>query len=1131
VLLARDVEGYRNLVKLSSIGYLEGFFYRPRIDREVLQKHSEGLIVSSACMAGEIANHLLAERWDAARETASWYANLFPGRYYLEVQAHTSPGQNELNERVFKLASELGLPVVATNDAHFLRSGDHDAHDVLLCIGLGKDRSDQSRMHYDRGLYFKGAPEISAHFPERPDVLENTLAIAESVNVGFKKQYHVPSFPLPEGFSDEGVLLREMTVTRAKKRFGDPLPDHIRDRLEYELSVIANPKTDYSGYLLITQDFINWAKDRGIPVGPGRGSAAGSLVAFVLGITDVDPLQFDLLFERFLNPDRVSMPDIDVDFCYERRGEVIEYVRSKYGKDSVGQIITFGTMKSRAVIRDVGRVLGFEPSETDRLAKLVPNAPNNSLTVAEAVARIPELHTLYESDARVRQLLEYAQVLEGLARHASVHAAGIVIAPGPLQEYVPVCTQPTRGAGQSDADAEAEGVLVTQWDMNALEEAGMLKMDFLGLKTLTVIHDAVRAIREKHGALRQPESGAVYNDVLELPLDDPAVYQMLARGGTTGVFQFESPLATDKLRAMHCDRFEDLIATNALIRPGPLDSGMTDVYIRRKTGREKVRYPHPKLQDVLESTYGVITYQEQVMRMAQVLAGFTLAEADVLRKAVGKKDDELLRKEVAKFVERAVSHGVEQRTADEIADQVVTFGRYGFNRSHSVAYALLSFQTAWLKCHYPAEFMAALLSSVVDKTDDVVHYIAECRDLARTVPHRPNGIRVLAPDVNQSGWKFTAVSDEEIRFGLGALRGVGAGAVESILATRTQDGPFRSLFDLVERVDLRLAGRRVMEALIQAGACDSFGHRAQLMAGLEVAVREAQLREADREAGQASLFDMLAPAAATAATQRSEPALPEVPRWPESERLAREKEILGFFISGHPLEKYDDLVRVYHEVNTAALKSHRDQKVELACVATNVSRQLSKRNGTEWARITVEDFFGTATVLAFGDAWELSHDVLVQDTPVLIRGSVSGRERDEESPPIFLDSAEPLSALWNNTQLGLEITVSGPSESDLAAAAAILRARPGNATVYVRWTMPATEEAAPAVALSTLMAAGNAENGGGVATMAPPERKLTKETSVRLRARAFQVALGQELLTELRDVLGRDAVRLVRNGV
>jgi DNA polymerase III subunit alpha len=1085
VLLARDPEGYRNLVRLTSIGYLEGFYHKPRIDREVLAQHASGLIVTSACMAGEVARHLLADRWAEAKEAAEWHANLFDGRYYLEVQAHDTPGQRELNERVFRLADELGLPVVATNDAHFLRADDHEAHDVLLCIGLGKDRSDPNRMHYDRGLYFKTPAEIAERFADRPDVLTNTLAIADTVNVAFEQRYYVPSFPLPADVSTEAELLRRMAFESAAQRYGEPLPDHIRERLEYELGVISNPKADYAGYFLITADFINWAKLHGIPVGPGRGSAAGSLVAYVTGITDVDPLEFDLLFERFLNPDRVSMPDIDIDFCYERRGEVIEYVREKYGRDSVGQIITFGTMKSRAVVRDVGRVLGFEPSETDRLAKLIPNAPNNSLTVAEAAQQIAELRALVDADPRVAQLVEYATVLEGLSRHASVHAAGVVIAPGPLHEYVPVCTQSTRGSGGESGD---ENVLVTQWDMIALEQAGMLKMDFLGLKTLTVIHDAVEWIRRRHGTLRHPETGVEYARIEDVPLDDAGVYDMLARGGTTGVFQFESSLATDKLRAMKCDRFEDLVATNALIRPGPLDSGMTDVYIRRKLGRERTSYPHPRLEEVLASTYGVMTYQEQVMRMAQVLAGFSLAEADVLRKAVGKKDAELIRKEVARFVERAVANGVERRTANEIAEQVVTFGRYGFNRSHSVAYALLSYQTAWLKKHYPAEFMAALLSSVVDRTDDVVHYIAECRELSRYIPAHPDGVRVLPPDVNESDWKFTPTAKDQIRFGLGALRGLGEAAVGSILDARHSGGAYRSLFDLAERVDMRAVGKRSLEALILAGACDSFGHRSQLLAGLDMVVREAQLRQSERASGQASLFDLGGPAAD--APPRPEPQLPDVPRWPESERLAREKEILGFFISGHPLERFRDELAVFGQVSTAVLKQFRDQKVELACVVTAVSRQISKRNGSEWGRITVEDFAGTASVLAFGDIWEQYHDLLTQDSPVLIRGQVSGRDRDEDAPPIFLDSVVPLASVRTNGSLAVELALlPGADESALEAATAAFAANPGTSPLLVRWC--------------------NGEE-------------------IRFRSRSIQLAPTEALLHELRELFGAEHVRLVR---
>ncbi|HUF12510.1 MAG TPA: DNA polymerase III subunit alpha [Longimicrobiales bacterium] len=1093
VLLARDAEGYRNLVKLTSIGYREGFYHRPRIDREVLAAHSGGLIVTSACMAGEVARHLAEGDRARARDVAAWYAELFDGRYYLEVQAHGTPGQDALNAQVFELAAELGLPVVATNDAHFLRPADHEAHDVLLCIGLGKDHADPNRMRYDDGLYFKAADEIAAHFPGRPDVLENTLAIADSVDLALEKRYCVPRFPLPSDVESEAEMLRRLTFEGARERFGAELRPDIVERLDYELRVISESDTDYSGYFLITQDFIRWAKARGIPVGPGRGSAAGSLVAYSLQITDLDPIEFDLLFERFLNPDRVSMPDIDIDFCYERRGEVIDYVREKYGRDSVGQIITFGTMKSRAVVRDVGRVLGFEPAETDRLAKLIPNSPNMSLTLAQAVEQVGELRELYNADERVRRLVEYAKTLEGLSRHASVHAAGVVIAPGPLDDYVPVCTQPGKGA--------ADDVLVTQWDMNALEQVGMLKMDFLGLKTLTVIHDAVQWIERRHGALKHPHSGESYGKIMDLPLDDEGVYQMLARGGTVGVFQFESSLATDKLRSMKCDRFEDLVATNALIRPGPLDSGMTDVFIRRKLGREAVRYPHPDLVEVLEPTYGVITYQEQVMRIAQVLAGFTLAEADVLRKAVGKKDAELIQEELAKFTTRAVERGVERALAAELADQIETFGRYGFNRAHSAAYALLSYQTAWLKRYYPAEFMAAMLSSVVDRTEDVVKYIGECRELGRYIDGFEDGISVLAPSVNESDWKFTPVSATQVRFGLGAVRGLGEAAVNSILTARAEK-PFESLFDLAERVDLRATGRRAIEALILAGALDAFGDRARLMAALDGALGEAQVRQREREAGQVSLFEGFGAAGADAGdatpAERTSPRLPEVAPWPEAERLKREKEILGFFISGHPLDKYREELRVFEAVNTANLKEHRDRKIEMACVVTTISRQISKRNGNEWGRLTVEDFYGTATVLAFGEQWEKHKAALVQDAVVLLRGTVSGRDRDEEDPPLFLDDAIPLARLAEDGTLAVELRLAPSAVLDpdrVAQATQALKSHRGSAPVFVVW---------------------------------PETGAASEKREHRLRSRSLAVQPSPGLLEELRDVFGRERVRLVR---
>ena len=971
--------------------------------------------------------------------------------------------------------------MVATNDAHFLRPQDHEAHDILLCIGLGKDRDDPARMRYDEGLYFKSAEEMASRFPDRPDVIENTLKIADEVDLKFEKTYLLPAFPLPEGHSNENEFLEHLALEGAKGRYGEPLPPEVQERFDYEIGVIQG--TGYAGYFLITQDFIRWARDHDIPVGPGRGSAAGSLVAYALGITNLDPLEFDLLFERFLNPERISMPDIDIDFCYERRGEVIEYTRQKYGKDAVGQIITFGTMKSRAVIRDVGRALAFEPSETDRIAKLIPNQPGQAFTVQEAVDGLKEVRDFYNLDERHKQLFDYSITLEGLSRHASVHAAGVVIAPGPIDNYVPVSVQTGKNGGQGE-----DAMVVTQYDMNCLDETGMLKMDFLGLRTLTVIHDAVVMLKAKHGRLENPDTGDVYDTIDDIPLDDPAVYRMLARGGNSGVFQFESNLANDKLRAMKCDRFEDLVATNALIRPGPLDSGMTDVFIDRKLGRKDVIYPHPDLEKVLEPTYGVIVYQEQVMRIASELAGFTLGEADVLRKAVGKKIAVLIKEELGKFVERAVERGVDKRIALELSNQIETFGRYGFNRSHSAAYSLVAYHTAWLKAHHPPEFMAALLSSVLDNTDSVVKYISTCRDLPRYLPQFDESLEVLPPDVNESGWKFTVTEADKIRFGLGAVRGVGQSAVHSVLDAR-QQGRFTSLFDFLERIDIRALNKRACEALIAAGALDDFGHRSQLLAGLDTAYGEVQVREAEIEAGQASLFGD------ASELSHSAPSLPNIPAWSEADRLAREKAALGFFISGHPLDRFRDVVRVFEPVSSASLQERLGQPVDLPCVVTSVSRQISRRDNSEWGKITVEDFHGTATVLAFRDVWQTYKEILVQDAVVLLSGKVSGRERDEEDPPIFLDSARPLDEIATAGELAVQIELELGSDLAVEAfqrAKQFLMEHPGPAPVWV------------------LVGSDNGEH-------AP-----------RLRSRSLRVAPDAETLEALQKLFGHGNVRLVR---
>ena len=1031
LLLAENRLGYQNLVKLSSIGYTEGFYRRPRVDREMLEKYAEGIICLSACLAGEVPRYLQHERYDEAKEAAEWHARVFKDRYWLELQNHGIPKQDVINKGIIQLSEELGLPLVVTNDAHYLRREDADAHDTLLCIGTGKDKDDPDRLRFHgEESYFKTADEMAELFPDLPGLLAETVKIADRCNVEFEKQYQLPDFPLPDRFPEPMAMLRHEATEGAKARYGDPLPEEVRERLDYELGVIGN--TGYAGYLLIVWDFIVAARERDIPVGPGRGSAAGSIICYALGITDVDPLEFDLLFERFLNPERVSMPDIDIDFCYERRGEVIDYVREKYGQASVGQIITFGTMKARAVIRDVGRVLGFSPSDTDRLAKLVPSTPGYSLTVAQARKKVGELAESDREDAQVRKLLDYAERIEGLARHSSVHAAGVVIAPGPLDDYVPIC-----------ADSKS-GAVITQFDMNALEKAGMLKMDFLGLRTLTVIDDAARNVDERHG---------IRVDWEEIGLDDPAVYEMLAGGSTSGVFQFESSLATDKLRAMRCDRFDDLVAVNALIRPGPLDSGMTDVYIRRKRG-EAVEYPHPDLKEVLEPTYGVITYQEQVMRAANLLAGFSLAEADVLRKAVGKKDAELTDKVLGEFVTRAVERGVKKPKAREIAKLIRTFGRYGFNKAHSVAYALLSYRTAWLKAHYPAEFMAGLLSSEIGSTDSVVQYIGAARAL---------GIRVLPPSVKESGYRFTVVDDPDdpgksaIRFGLGAIKGVGHSAIRSIQTAR-EEAPFESFMDFLERIDLRLNNSRVIQALIGAGALDDMGDRAALSAGLEVMLNEAQLRRQEAESGQTSLFG------GEAAEARPEVELPIVSAWSERDRLREEKERLGFYISGHPLERYRDLVEMYsRKVRTTNLRERRDRKVEIPCVVTETSVRTARKDGREWARLTIEDFHGTAPTLVFGDVWQKHRDLLLDDRPVLIKGTVSGNSRDDDDPPIFLDSVQTLANVREEGQVGILIELREGEQLEPGAftrAKELLEASPGRGPLYVDAGFGAPEEEA-----------------------------------------------------------------------
>ena len=1072
VLLARNRTGYRNLVRLTSIGFIEGFYRRPRIDKEVLAEHAEGIVCLAACLSGEVSLHLRQGKYEEARKSAEWFARTFgPDGFWLEIQQHGIPEERLVAEGMLRLGKELGLGVVATNDAHYLRREDAEAHDVLLAIGTGSDLDDPKRFRFTgQESYVKSEKEMRALFPDQPDALANTARVADLCEFDFEKKYFLPSFPRPAGYTSDEALLEHLARDGAERRYGSPPPPEVSERLTYELEVIN--RAGYAGYFLIVQDFIAAARDRGIPVGPGRGSAAGSIVAYALGITNVCPLKFDLLFERFLNPERVSMPDIDVDFCFERRGEVIEYVRERYGRGSVGQIVTFGTMKARAAVKDVARVLRIPPGEADRLTKLIPSGPAYALTIDDARKKVDELRDLVKANPAYERLMDLSSRIEGISRHMSVHAAGVVIAPGPLAEYVPVCTAPTKGAG---AAADGEDAIITQYEMGALEKVGMLKMDMLGLKTLTVIHDAVLMIAARTG---------VDVDVDALSFDDPQVYELLRQGRTAGVFQFESPLATDMLRAMKCDRFDDLVASNALMRPGPLDAGMHTVFIRRKLGQEKVAYPHPSLREVLEPTYGVITYQEQVMRIANVLAGFTLAEADVLRKAVGKKDQELANREVAKFVERGIAQGHQRGMIEELGRQIVTFGRYGFNKSHSVAYSVLSYQTAWLKAHYPAEFMAALLSSEIGNTDKVVQYINEAREL---------GLEVLPPDVNESGFKFTVVGERRIRFGLGAVRNVGWGAIESIIAAR-REGHVTDVADFVERIDLRLCNKRVLESLVSAGACDSLGgHRKQLIEALEPALAEAQLLQQEREAGQASLFGE---ATSGAAAQRHRVALPDIPAWTEAERLAREKEVLGFFISGHPLERFRDEVELFGTRTTATLGEWSEHQAGIGAVVTAVKRQISKKTGKEYARLVLEDFHGTAEAIVFPDAWAKLNQTIVADAALLLTGGYSDRDRGEDHAPFIVEAARRMDELKTSGAVALSLrwrAPSAPTPEVLQQAAALCSAHPGPTPLYIEWS-----------------------DGNGEA--------------VRLRSRRVRVAAEEDLVRALRDLLGADSVHYVKAG-
>ncbi|MHB8416887.1 MAG: DNA polymerase III subunit alpha [Myxococcales bacterium] len=991
VLVAENQEGFANLRYLASMAYLEGHYYNPRIDKQLLNGRTKGLFAFTACLGGEVPNACLRGDMDHARAAAREYKDLFePGHFFLEVQSNGLTEQKKVNASLAELGEGLGIPLVATADAHYVKPSDAKAHEYLMCIASGKTFEDQKRLrHETEELYIKSGQEMLDALPEFGQAIANAADIARRCRVDLPMgKPMLPRFQVPDGFDDKTYLekLARAGLDRRFKELGRPVDrDAYVRRLEDEIAVIKS--CGFAGYFLIVQDFINWAKAQGIPVGPGRGSGVGSLVAWALRITDLDPIPYRLLFERFLNPERVSMPDFDVDFCQDRRDEVIGYVTQKYGKSHVGQIITFGSLKARSVIRDVVRVRGLPFAEGDKLAKLVPEG-DPKMTLGKALELEPRLKALYDEGGVYREILDIALALEGLHRQAGMHAAGVVISDRPLWEVVPLY-QPS-----------GEDFLVTQFAKDEVEKVGLVKFDFLGLKTLDVIDGAVKMVNQNRPA------GSEEISADRIPLDDPETYALIGRGDTAGIFQLESSGFTELVTKLKPSRFEDIIAAGALYRPGPLETGMVDDYIARKHGKARVAYPHPKLAGVLEETYGVIVYQEQVMQVSQVLAGFTLGRADILRRAMGKKKPEEMQKLRAEFCDGAAANGVEPKVAGEIFDLMEKFAGYGFNKSHSAAYALVTVQTAWLKAHHPAEFMAALLSSEADNTDKIVAHIADAREA---------GLQVLPPSVNESALRFSVPKDggRTIRFGLGAVKGVGEAAVEAVLEAREQ-GRFHGLSDFCERVDLRRVNRKVIEALVKAGAFDGIGEpasRRALFEAVEKAVERGQAAQRDRAAGQASLFAALGGGGENRGPVLD--SLPQLEEWNDRERLAHEKSTLGFYISGHPLAQYQREIRRYASRALSQIQQcQAEERVTVVGVTAAVLDRTTK-TGKRMGIVTLEDMTGSLKVICFSaqrqgaagyEQWE---PLLKSDDPLVVTGTVSVNSRgDEESPARELKAEE-----------------------------------------------------------------------------------------------------------------------------
>jgi len=986
IVLVQNMQGYRNLMKLSTLGFLDGFYYRPRIDKEILAKYHEGLIGMSACLHGELASCLLRGNINEAERSAEQYRNIFgDDNFFIEIMENGLPEQKKANQGLIDLSHKLGLPLVATNDCHYLNREDAEAHEVLLCIQTGKTVEDADRMRFGTDQFFLRSPEeMMRLFTYCPEAIENTVKIAERCNLSLEfGKFFLPKFEINQDETLDDRLKRTAREGLAKilptilKGEGEDRREIYEKRLENELEMIRS--MGFAGYFLIVSDFIQYAKNKNIPVGPGRGSAAGSLVAYAIGITNIDPIHYNLFFERFLNPDRISMPDIDTDFCPQGRDEIIRYVTDKYGSDKVSQIITFGKMQARAVIRDVGRALNIPYGEVDRIAKLIPNVLNIKLD--DAISREPRLKEELNGNPRIKKLIDLSLALEGLNRHSSTHAAGVVISDLPLVERVPLCKSP-------------KDDVVTQFAMNDISDVGLTKFDFLGLKTLTVIKDALDFIQKGRGELI---------DIDNIPLNDRKTYELLMRGETDGIFQLESSGMKDVLVKMKPDCIEDVIALIALYRPGPMDN--IPEFISRKQGKTKIVYEVPELEAILKETYGVIIYQEQVMQIAVAIGGYTLAEADTLRKVMSKKKTEDMEaKEKPKFLDGARRKKIPEPMAVKIWEQMETFGKYGFNKSHSTAYAMISYQTAYLKAHFPAEFMAALLTSEKDNRDKIISHIGICREM---------GIKVLPPDINESMSDFSVVG-EHIRFGLAAVKNVGIGAIESIICVRDADGSFKSIVNFCDRVDFRKVNKRVVESLIKCGAFDSTGHnRRQLMTFCEEIMDKAQKRQREKSMGQGNLLEQFEKSDGLPANG-SEAGLPEISEWDHKELLAYEKETIGFYITGHPLSRYAERLRMFVMADSSNLGSKQDREtLTLAGIVNNI-REVQTRRKETMAYVTLEDLKGSVTVIFFPEIYRINFNLLHGDEPILVKGVV---DIGEESVKMIAAEVTPLaSAVEKNYQ-------------------------------------------------------------------------------------------------------------------